>query len=137
MWRPAMVVVAVGAVALAPLTAGAAEPLQARDVASQAGIYRLTNDLYGTPMVFDYNNDDVSDLLLSRHQTNGAEIFRGNADGTFTLVQTLPVIDRHGCDAGDFNGDGYDDFYCAIGADNGTSDNKANELWFQNSSGDR
>lgn len=134
MWRPVAVVTAVGAVALAPLAAGAAEPLQARDVASQVGIYRLTNDLYGTPMVFDYNNDGVSDLLLSRHQNDGAEIFRGNADGTFTLVQTLPVIDRHGCDAADFNGDGYEDFYCAIGADGGTTDNKANELWFQDPS---
>lgn len=130
MWRRAVMIAAVAGMAVVPFSA-AADQLVARDVATQAGINVSTNDLYGTPMVFDYNNDDVSDLMLSRHNTDGAQIYRGNADGTFTLVQTLPVIDRHGCDSGDFDSDGYADFYCAIGADGGLSDDKTNELWLQ------
>lgn len=131
MWKRAIVACVVAAVPATALQAGAAELPQARDVALTSGMYRSTNDLYGNPLVFDYDNDGVSDLLLGRHQTNGAEVFHGNLDGTFALVQTLPVVDRHGCDAGDFNGDGYADFYCAIGADGGTSDSKTNELWLQ------
>lgn len=111
--------------------AGAAGQLTATDVAPAAGIATAVNDLYGSPMVFDYDDDGVSDLLLSRHQVAGAQLYHGNADGTFTLVQTLPVVDRHSCDSGDFDGDGHADFYCTVGADAGTSDDKANELWLQ------
>jgi hypothetical protein len=136
MWRPAALAVVLSAGLLmstgATGPAGAAGTLTASDVAPAAGIATpAVNDLYGNPLVLDYDDDGVSDLLLSRHQVAGAQLFHGNADGSFTLVQTLPVVDRHSCDDGDFNGDGHLDFYCTIGADAGTSDTKANELWFQ------
>ncbi len=114
----------------AQVTVGPA--LTVTDRASASGIYRLTNDQDSNSVVFDYNKDGVKDLLLSRHQLYGTELFRGNSNGTFTLVKTLPLADRHGCDAGDFNGDSWPDFYCAVGAEGGTSNNKSNELWLQN-----
>lgn len=132
MWGRVTAVAVLLAVVLVPSgVVGAVDTLAARDLAVAAGIARTTNDLYGTPLVFDYDVDGVSDLLLSRHQTDGAEIYHGRADGTFTLVQTLPVVDRHGCASGDFNGDGLGDIYCVIGADAGTSQTKSNELWLQ------
>ncbi|MFC5177341.1 FG-GAP repeat domain-containing protein [Nocardioides taihuensis] len=132
MLRRGSLVLGVTVAALACVgSAGAAVQPTARDVASTAGIAANVNDLYGSPLVLDYDNDGVSDLLLSRHQVAGAQLFHGSADGSFALVQTLPVADRHGCGAGDFDGDGYADIYCALGADDGTSATKANELWLQ------
>jgi hypothetical protein len=91
----------------------------------------MTNDQDSNSVVFDYDRDGTSDLLLSRHQLYGTELFHGAADGTFTLVKTLPLADRHGCDSADFNGDTWPDFYCAVGALKGTTSNKSNELWLQ------
>lgn len=113
-----------------PVPAQAAT-LTATDVAGQAGVASTTNDSYANSLVFDYNRDGVDDLLLSNHMNAPAEIFRGNADGTFTLVQQLPVDDHHSCASADFNADGLPDFYCTIGADKGTATNKSNELWLQ------
>lgn len=117
--------------ALSPGSAIAADELSASDLAAAAGIFKLTNDQDSNTVVFDYDRDGVSDLILSRHQLFGTEIFRGHADGTFTLTQTLPPADRHGCDSADFNADGLLDFYCAVGAEKGTTNDKANELWLQ------
>jgi VCBS repeat protein len=44
------------------------------------------------------------------------ELFRGNADGTFTRTAMFAQTDRHGCDAADVNLDGRPDIYCAEGA---------------------
>lgn len=112
-------------------TVAAAPNLTVTDKAKTAGIYRLTNDQDSNTVVFDYDRDGVSDLILSRHQLYGTEIYHGHADGTFTLAQTLPLADRHGCDAADFDADGYPDFFCAVGAQRGTVNDKANELWLQ------
>lgn len=122
------------ALTLTALTAPAAHAdgvLIASDVATQAGIAKTTNDQYGNNVVFDYNGDGVSDLFLGNHVIAPADLYRGNPDGTYTLVQQFGVSDRHGCTAGRFNLDALPDLFCAIGAQHGTSNNKSNELWLQ------
>jgi hypothetical protein len=132
----ATTMVLAGALAAVGTTAGpparAAATLHVVDRARAAGIYRMANDQDSNSVVFDYDKDGISDLLLSRHQLYGTELFHGVAGGTFVLAKTLPVADRHGCDAADFNGDGWPDFFCAVGALHGTTDHKSNELWLQN-----
>ena len=113
----------------------AASSLRVTDEAAAAGIARVTNDSFGNSLVFDYNSDGVADLLLSNHQLQPAELFRGNANGTFTKVRELPVADRHYCTSGDFDGDRRPDFFCTIGASGGHSDSKSNQLWLQRSPG--
>lgn len=109
--------------------------LTVRDMATQAGIARVTNDNMGNSLAFDYNNDGVTDLLLSNHLIAPAELFRGEADGTFHKVQELPTSDRHYCASADFNRDGLADIFCSVGADKGTSSSKSNELWIQSPQG--
>lgn len=109
--------------------------LTVQDMATQAGIARVTNDNMGNSLSLDYNNDGVTDLLLSNHLIAPAELFRGEADGTFHKVQELPTSDRHYCASADFNRDGFADIYCSIGADKGTSSSKSNELWMQGPEG--
>jgi len=84
---------------------------------------------------FDYNDDGVTDLLLSNHLIAPTELFRGEADGTFHKVQEFPTSDRHYCVSADFNRDGLADIYCSIGADQGTSSSKSSEFWMQGPGG--
>ncbi len=114
----------------------ASGPLTAQDVAVPAGIYAVVNDMYGTNVVADFNGDGISDLYLGQHQVGPGDVYYGNPDGTFTLHQSLPAgVDRHGCTAGDFNGDGFQDIFCAVGADHGTSASKSDELWLGSADG--
>jgi FG-GAP-like repeat len=110
--------------------------LNARDVASQAGIARDVST-EGENCVFDYNRDGVEDLLLSVHDPAGDpwQLFQGQPDGSFveTNIGTFPAgpwYDRHGCATGDFNGDGRPDIYFSVGACLGTC-TRPKELWIQ------
>jgi hypothetical protein len=50
----------------------------------------------------------------------------------YALMFQLPMMrDRHGCAAGDVNGDGLMDAYCQLGGDLGSGKPKTNELWIQ------
>lgn len=106
-------------------------PLQATDVAAAAGIARTTNDSEGNSVVFDYDGDGTTDLLLGNHGRAPWELFRGDGDGTFTRTQTLRATDRHRCTTADFDTDGRPDLYCSVGAGSGHSASKSNELWLQ------
>lgn len=110
---------------------GNSESLTVQDMTAQAGIARVTNDNMGNSLALDYNNDGISDLLLSNHLVAPAELFRGQADGTFVKIQEFATADRHYCASADFNQDNLPDIYCSIGADKGTSSTKSNELWMQ------
>lgn len=105
----------------------------ARDVASSVGLDRKATSTYGGVRV-DLDGDGWPDLLLGRH-SNPAWLFK-NGGGSFSTVKgvTFPGIDRHGCTAGDANGDGRPDLYCAGGALHGAG-LKTNELWIQQPDG--
>lgn len=136
MRRPALVLLVAGVLVAAggPPARGAGR-LTVVDVADRAGVAATVNDEYGNGLVLDYDRDGVPDLLLSRHYFAPTQLFHGHRDGTFTEVQDLPTADRHGCDAGDLDGDGRVDLFCSVGADHGTSNSKADELWRQTSTG--
>lgn len=84
--------------------------------------------------VLDLDGDAWPDLLVSRHGTaawaflnRGGLSFRACPAGT-----SLPsgLTDLHGAAAADFDGDGDDDVYLAIGSEKGT-DLGWNQLWLQ------
>ena len=62
------------------LVADAESQLQARDIASSAGIARTVHT-QGENCVFDYNRDGVKDLFLSNHADGPWQLFRGTSDG--------------------------------------------------------
>ena len=64
---------------------------------------------------------------ISRHQQKGRVLL--NRRGHFRPAPSDPlrVIDRHGCDGADLDGDGDEEIHCAIGASGGVKF-KANEL---------
>ena len=107
-----------------------------QNLASKAGIAQ--SDQSFDTLVFDYNKDGISDFLYSPQNDNtGRQLWRGNPDGSFTLVTHLvgPVTsDQHGCTTADFDQNGLPDIYCAMGALHG-SRAKANPLWLQTSAG--
>jgi hypothetical protein len=88
--------------------------------------------------VADFNGDGRDDFLATRHSGAEDQIQLQKPDGSFEpdLLHFpagnppghLPSADRHGCTAGDVNGDHQVDLYCMIGADGGEGV-KSNELW--------
>jgi hypothetical protein len=98
----------------------------------------------GESLIFDYDRDGDPDILLSAHGMPGGWPLFQNQGGRFlqVLPGTLPKKDRHGCIAADFGSptgtglpDGRPDFYCVLGACEGTcSTNYPNELYLQTSS---
>jgi hypothetical protein len=80
-------------------------------------------------VVSDFNGDGLDDFLVTRHHyTDEEHTSLQQADGSFARGFTLPPTDRHGCAAGDVNGDGMVDIYCMKGNHQGTGVKK-NELW--------
>jgi FG-GAP-like repeat len=108
--------------------------VRATDIAREVGL-ALATRTYGA-VVFDYDNDGWPDVLIGRH-SQPARLFR-NERGYFVPVKavTFPRGDRHGCVAGDINGDGRMDLYCTIGGRDGKLPKEIpNELWIQQKDG--
>jgi hypothetical protein len=132
--RLCALVIAASAAALALPAVAAASGFQ--NIAAQAGIAQ--NDQSFNTLVFDQNGDGIQDFLYSpQNDKTGRQLWRGNADGTFTLVSHLKsasTSDQHGCATADFDQNGLPDVYCAMGAIYG-SRVKANPLWLQQPGG--
>lgn len=104
----------------------------ARDVAKTTGLSMRTTT-YGA-VATDYDADGWPDLFIGRHANPGW--LARNTGGAFEPAPGVSIArrDRHGCSAGDANGDGRIDFYCAVGAVHGAN-LKANELLIQQPDG--
>lgn len=118
-------------------TAERADQLIATDVAAAASpALDLQVGTQGEPCVADFDNDGDADLIVPAHNRAEWPVLLNEGNGTYSHWFTLPVADRHGCDAADVNGDGLLDFYAVIGARQGTSDVFGlDELWFQRADG--
>lgn len=84
----------------------------------------------------DWNGDGLDDVFISRHggTTHLDHWWLQQSDGTHHAGPSLPAVDRHGCDAGDVNGDGLLDMYCQTGSSYGDGDTPS-ELWLQQPDG--
>lgn len=128
-----------------PATLARAQLFVASDGAAAAGLSYFGQRLgptQGESLVFDYDQDGDPDILLSAHGSPGGwPLLQNQGNGTFlgVLPGTLPKKDRHGCVAADFGSpegaglpDGRPDFYCVLGACEGTcTANYPNELYLQ------
>ncbi len=107
--------------------------ITAREVAAPAGLDRRTTSTYGG-IKLDIDRDGWPDLLVGRHSSPAWLL--SNDGGRFTPAKgvSFPGIDRHGCTAGDADGDGRVDIFCATGALHGAGVKK-HELWMQQPDG--
>ena len=115
------------AFALAPLAG--AEPVPSPlgkvhffDIASTVGIVSPPNWKYGGPLVADFNGDGRYDFMLGNHDQTPIQFYTANADGTYG-EQKDPYYraDVHGLAAGDYDGDGDNDFLVSLGGGNATN----------------
>jgi FG-GAP-like repeat len=84
-------------------------------------------------VVADFNGDGHDDIFITGHDTDD-RIWYWTPNGYVPSPQTLVWVDRHDCDAADFNRDGRMDFYCAVGAHKGFGTGPK-ELWLQDEAG--
>jgi hypothetical protein len=99
-------------------------------VCSPAGCFESRPWIYTmswATTVADFNGDGRDDHLVGRH-TEQSGIQLQQPDGSFAPGFLFPLMDRHGCAAGDINRDGRIDLFCAIGAGGG-EDTKQDEVW--------
>lgn len=66
--------------------------------------------------ITDYNNDGIADLVAANYDNESLDIFIGNGSGGFSLFTQLVITGNTGAymagvTAGDFNGDGIEDFF--------------------------
>lgn len=115
-----------------PLTPPPAAPVAVTvtDRAAAAGLAGPA-DLTWSASTADFNADGWPDVFVAQHM-DPAHLWLNNRDGTFREVNGgfSTGVDRHDCQAADFNGDGREDLFCSVGADRGTAV-KSNELYIQ------
>jgi hypothetical protein len=110
-------------------------PVTITDQAAAAGISG-TPDWSFSAAVADFTGDGWPDLFISHHWHPG-NLFLNNQNGTFGLADASffsSILDRHDCQAADFNQDGRMDMFCSVGADRGTA-LKCNGLFLQQADG--
>jgi FG-GAP-like repeat len=109
-------------------------PVTITDQAAAAGI--SGTDWSFSAAVADFNGDGWPDLFISHHWHPG-NLYINNKNGTFSAADVSffsSILDRHDCQAADYNQDGRQDFFASVGADRGTA-LKCNGLFIQQSGG--
>lgn len=100
------------------------------NVSAAAGMPAGMSPTYGAAWG-DFDNDGWVDLFIGHHAKTPA-LMRNQGDGTFANVTTAAGItigtDRHGCEWGEVDNDGWIDLYCNSGGQKGTGE-KPNQLW--------
>jgi hypothetical protein len=110
-------------------------PVTITDQAAAAGI-NGTPDWSFSAAVADFTGDGWPDLFISHHWHPG-NLYLNNKNGTFSPADASffsSILDRHDCQAADFNQDGRMDMFCSVGADRGTA-LKCNGLFIQQPDG--
>ena len=108
-------------------------PVIFTDQASAAGIGSPVDWTFSAS-VADFNGDGWPDIFAARHW-HPANLWINNKNGTFSPIDASffsSIIDRHDCQAADFNQDGKEDIFCSVGADRGSAV-KSNALFIQQS----
>ncbi len=102
-----------------------------QDVTSLAGLTPLIST--GTAVWADINNDGLLDLFVG-NERGPSHLFLNNGDGTFDDISTAAGVDRlaftKGVVAGDYDNDGYVDFYVTnLGSSNFLYHNEGNNTF--------
>jgi len=118
-WKQTLVAVAAGVAALAAQAEYQATFLEA----SRA---------WGV-VVADFNGDGRDDLFISGHDSDD-RIWYATDEGYLPGEQAFDWVDRHDCDAADFDRNGRLDLYCAVGGGKGVGQGPK-ELWLQDETG--
>jgi hypothetical protein len=72
--------------------------------------------------VHDFDGNGWDDFFYSRHLTLKPRVYLASKNGlTRPSGDGFTVVDRHGCDAADIDGNGLADIYCATGKVRGTA----------------
>jgi hypothetical protein len=92
-----------------------------RNMAAAAGLKETTRTYKA--LVADFDKNGWKDVFISRHQ--GLPKLALNTGGSFADAPTtaFSAVDRHTCDVGDVNGNGWKDIICITGRRFGTSIN--------------
>jgi hypothetical protein len=100
------------------------------DRAAAAGIAGPPSATWSAAIA-DFNGDGWMDMFIGHHGGVG-QMWLNNHNGTFSQIDTgyFKGVDRHDCEAADFNSDGREDMFCSVGADRGTAA-KSNVLYIQ------